>query len=152
MVAHPGIVGYYGSFVEDGTLNVVMEHAANGTLFQTIQRAKTAFMEAEIIAWAAQLLLALQHLHSKKILHRDLKTKNIFMTKQVRAPLPIRALRGGASFCRGMCVVVSHRSRPPTHTDEDQAGRLWSLARHELADPLCPVGGGHALLPLPRAV
>jgi len=36
-VAHPNIVAYYGSFVEDNILNVVMEYADNGSLFQHIQ-------------------------------------------------------------------------------------------------------------------
>ncbi|KAK3267216.1 hypothetical protein CYMTET_24218 [Cymbomonas tetramitiformis] len=82
MVAHPNIVGYFGSFMEDGILNVVMEYADNGSLFQHIQRAKAPFSEQEILSYTAQLVLALDHLHTARILHRDLKTKNVFMTKK----------------------------------------------------------------------
>jgi len=37
---HPNIVGYYGSFIEDGVLNVVMEYADNGSLNDHIVRAQ----------------------------------------------------------------------------------------------------------------
>ena len=36
-LAHPNVVGYHGSFIEDGVLNVVMEYADGGSLFQYIQ-------------------------------------------------------------------------------------------------------------------
>ena len=81
-MAHPNITGYYGSFIEDGVLNVVMEYADNGSLFQLIQKSRQPFSEEQLLSFFAQLLLALEHLHSKKILHRDLKTKNVFVTKK----------------------------------------------------------------------
>eukprot|EP00898_Chlorokybus_atmophyticus_P008347 jgi/Chlat1/8513/Chrsp80S07898 len=87
VLKHPNIVGYYGSFEEDGVLNVVMEYADGGSLFQHIQKAKAPFPESEILDWLAQLLLALKHMHEKKILHRDLKTKNVFLTKKLRIKL-----------------------------------------------------------------
>jgi len=31
-VSHPNIIGYFGSFQEDGVMNVVMEYADNGSL------------------------------------------------------------------------------------------------------------------------
>jgi serine/threonine protein kinase len=40
--------------------------------------------ESQILELMAQILLALQYLHSKSILHRDLKTANIFLTTDVR--------------------------------------------------------------------
>ena len=58
-----------------------------GSLFQHIQRAKAPFAESEIVSIAAQLVSSLKYLHDKKILHRDLKTKNIFMTKKHKVKL-----------------------------------------------------------------
>ena len=81
-MAHPNIIGYYGSFIEDGVLNVVMEYADNGSLFQLIQKCRQPFSEEQVLSFFVQLLLALEHLHNKKILHRDLKTKNVFVTKK----------------------------------------------------------------------
>jgi serine/threonine protein kinase len=46
------------------------------------QRSKEPLSEEDIVHVFTQLLLALDHLHDRRILHRDLKTKNIFITKQ----------------------------------------------------------------------
>ena len=37
------------------------------------------FPEIEIVDWLAQMALALLYLHERKILHRDMKTQNIFL-------------------------------------------------------------------------
>jgi NIMA (never in mitosis gene a)-related kinase 1/4/5 len=36
--------------------------------------------EERVIDWFVQITLALKHIHDRKILHRDLKTQNIFLT------------------------------------------------------------------------
>ena len=45
-----------------------------------MQRSKEPLAEEDIVHVFTQLLLALDHLHDRRILHRDLKTKNIFIT------------------------------------------------------------------------
>ncbi len=80
---HPNIIGYYDFFVEDEQLNIVLEYASGGDLSQRIKAAKEAakpFDEELVLFWFAQIASALQSVHSQKILHRDLKTQNIFLT------------------------------------------------------------------------
>ena len=38
------------------------------------------YSEDQILDWFVQMGLAIKHIHDRKILHRDLKTQNIFMT------------------------------------------------------------------------
>lgn len=38
------------------------------------------FPEHQIVTWLVQMALAMNYVHDKKILHRDLKTQNIFLT------------------------------------------------------------------------
>ncbi len=39
------------------------------------------FSENQIIDWFTQLCLAMKHIHDRKILHRDIKSQNVFLTK-----------------------------------------------------------------------
>jgi hypothetical protein len=54
-LAHPNIVAYYGSFVDNEDLNVVMEYADGGTLSSHIQKAKVPFTEAAIMRLFTQV-------------------------------------------------------------------------------------------------
>lgn len=38
--------------------------------------------ESEILNLFTQMAMAIKHVHTKKILHRDLKSGNVFLTKQ----------------------------------------------------------------------
>lgn len=40
------------------------------------------FSEDLVLSWFTQICLALKHCHDRKILHRDLKSQNIFLTKK----------------------------------------------------------------------
>ena len=83
---HPGIVRYREHFLHGESLCVVMTYCEGGDLAAIIKRRakkEDHFTEAEVLDWFVQLVMALHHVHSKKILHRDLKTQNIFITKNL---------------------------------------------------------------------
>mmetsp|Transcript_44388 Transcript_44388/g.96433 ORF Transcript_44388/g.96433 Transcript_44388/m.96433 type:complete len:478 (-) Transcript_44388:331-1764(-) len=81
---HPCIVRYQDSFVEGDWLCVVMDYCEGGDLAMRIAAAKNqeqAIPEMQILSWLTQTLLALKHIHSMHILHRDVKPANLFLTK-----------------------------------------------------------------------
>ncbi|GFR43292.1 hypothetical protein Agub_g4357, partial [Astrephomene gubernaculifera] len=82
--SHVNIVHYYECLLEGGVLNIVMEYAGGGDLAATIQRRqaeKKPFSEDEIMFWFVQVALALYHVHRQNVLHRDLKSQNIFIAE-----------------------------------------------------------------------
>jgi len=83
-IQHPSVVAYRDSFVnQGGHLCIFMEYCEHGDMHSYLQNAKEADnmpSEARVLEWFVQASLALDALHSRKILHRDLKTHNIFLT------------------------------------------------------------------------
>uniref|UniRef100_A0A673H6A2 non-specific serine/threonine protein kinase n=1 Tax=Sinocyclocheilus rhinocerous TaxID=307959 RepID=A0A673H6A2_9TELE len=81
-MSHPNIVQYKESFEESGCLYIVMDYCEGGDLFKKINNQRgTLFSEEQILDWFVQICLALKHVHDRKILHRDIKSQNIFLTK-----------------------------------------------------------------------
>ncbi|XP_059745300.1 serine/threonine-protein kinase Nek1 isoform X7 [Bos taurus] len=79
---HPNIVQYRESFEENGSLYIVMDYCEGGDLFKRINAQKgVLFQEDQILDWFVQICLALKHVHDRKILHRDIKSQNIFLTR-----------------------------------------------------------------------
>ena len=78
----PNIVEYKESFQERGYFYIIMEFADGGDLAQKIKkRGKQLFSENEIMHDFIQIALAIKYIHDRKILHRDLKAQNVFLTK-----------------------------------------------------------------------
>uniref|UniRef100_A0A669P7L2 Serine/threonine-protein kinase Nek11 n=1 Tax=Phasianus colchicus TaxID=9054 RepID=A0A669P7L2_PHACC len=79
---HPAIVKFYASFVERDSFCIITEYCEGGDLDYKIQEYKESgklFTQRQIIEWFIQLLLGVNYMHERRILHRDLKTKNIFL-------------------------------------------------------------------------
>ncbi|XP_067419161.1 serine/threonine-protein kinase Nek3 isoform X2 [Emydura macquarii macquarii] len=85
---HPNIVAYKESFEADGHLYIVMEYCDDGDLMQKIkyQRGKL-FPEDTILHWFVQICLGVKHIHERRVLHRDIKSKNVFLTQNGKVKL-----------------------------------------------------------------
>lgn len=80
----PYIVKYFESFVESNNLDIIMEYCDGGDLshYLNIHMKTGKFLsEEKIWKFFIQICLGIAYIHNKKILHRDLKTLNIFLTK-----------------------------------------------------------------------
>ena len=81
---HPNIVTFREFYkTKKGHLCIVMDFADGGDLAKLIanQRGRY-FSESQIMDWFTQICLGLKHVHDRKILHRDIKCQNVFITKQ----------------------------------------------------------------------
>ncbi|XP_045610447.2 serine/threonine-protein kinase Nek8 isoform X2 [Procambarus clarkii] len=82
MLDHPNIISYMDSFERDTVLCIEMEYADGGSLAQYLTQRVKRIEEREILIFFHQITSALSYMHQHHILHRDLKTANIFLTKQ----------------------------------------------------------------------
>ena len=65
-----------------------MDYADGGDLSMKIKEQNgKLFSENEILNWFTQVCLAIKHIHDRKILHRDIKSQNIFLMKDGRVKL-----------------------------------------------------------------
>ncbi|XP_055985199.1 serine/threonine-protein kinase Nek4 [Sorex fumeus] len=80
---HPNIVTYKESWEGgDGLLYIVMGFCEGGDLYRKLKEQKgQPLPESQVVEWFVQIAMALQYLHEKHILHRDLKTQNVFLTR-----------------------------------------------------------------------
>ncbi|NXH63979.1 NEK3 kinase, partial [Rhabdornis inornatus] len=85
---HPNIIAFKESFEADGHLYIVMEYCDDGDLMQKIKhQGGNLFPEDMILHWFVQMCLAVKHIHDKRVLHRDIKSKNVFLTQSGKVKL-----------------------------------------------------------------
>ena len=80
------VVKYYDSFKENDNLNIVMEYCDGGDLNDfLIEKKKFGQSLEESLIWKIfiKITIGLADIHKLKILHRDLKTLNIFLKQNL---------------------------------------------------------------------
>ena len=86
-IHNQNVISYKEAFWDDSssTLNIIMEYADDGDLLTKIKQMKQEkvyFEEEKIWDYAIQIIQGLKSLHDKNIIHRDLKSENIFLFKK----------------------------------------------------------------------
>jgi len=78
---HPNIIRFKEVFItRKHRLCIVMDYADGGDVHMKIKSREGQLLdEAQILEWFVQTCFALKHVHDRKVLHRDLKTQNIFL-------------------------------------------------------------------------
>ncbi|XP_074761852.1 serine/threonine-protein kinase Nek1 isoform X10 [Athene noctua] len=130
---HPNIVLYRESFEENGCLYIVMDYCEGGDLFKKINAQKgILFSEDQILDWFVQICLALKHIHDRKILHRDIKSQNIFLTKDGTIQLGdfgiARVLNSTAELAR-TCIGTPYYLSPEICQNKPYNNKsdIWAL-------------------------
>ena len=80
MLSHPNIVSVYDVSHTEGVEYIVMELIDGITLMQYMKR-KGALSWKEALHFSVQISKALEHAHSKGIVHRDIKPQNIMILR-----------------------------------------------------------------------
>ncbi|KAM3716769.1 Mitogen-activated protein kinase kinase kinase kinase [Dirofilaria immitis] len=76
---HPNIIAYHGSYLRRDRLWIVMEYCSGGSL-QDIYHMTGSLSELQIAFVCRETLKGLHYLHSKGMVHRDIKGANILLT------------------------------------------------------------------------
>ena len=85
LLSHPNIVHFREIYKNSkNEVCIVMDYADGGDMAKVIKeyKAQNVFMtEQRILHYFAQIALAIKHVHANKIIHRDLKSGNVFLTQ-----------------------------------------------------------------------
>lgn len=84
-LSHPSIVKMQDSFLDGHYLYIVMELADGGDIGDYLEkRGRHGLVEPNALTLFTELCMAMMYVHKKKILHRDLKAANVFLTSDLR--------------------------------------------------------------------
>jgi serum/glucocorticoid-regulated kinase 2 len=80
-VVHPFIAKLHYAFQNEKKLYFALEYCPGGELFNLLQKRKY-FTEDQARFYVAQMVLAIEFLHAKDFIYRDLKPENVLLDRQ----------------------------------------------------------------------
>ncbi|PNH11363.1 Serine/threonine-protein kinase Nek8 [Tetrabaena socialis] len=132
---HPHVVRHYDSFIDgDDRLNILMEYAAKGNV-QTLVKSFQGRPMPEDAVWriVIQSLLGLNHIHAKRIIHRDIKSSNLFIDGGDNIKIGdmgiARALSQSSQFAHTLGVGTPYYFSPELCEDKPYNTKtdMWAL-------------------------
>ena len=78
---HANIIRLYSVKETPKEINIIMEYAKNGNLYQLISRNKSGFSEQKAFRYFIQVVNAVYFLHENQIIHRDIKPENLLISE-----------------------------------------------------------------------
>ena len=131
MLSHPNIVKIFDVSVKAKLKYIVMERVEGITLKSYMQK-KGALSREEVLSYSEQVLRALEHAHSKGIVHRDIKPQNIMLLKNGRVKVTdfgIAVLPTGEHSADGKAIGTVYYISPEQASgkETDKRSDLYSL-------------------------
>ncbi|MCJ1316700.1 Cell cycle serine/threonine-protein kinase cdc5/MSD2 [Xylographa vitiligo] len=83
---HPNIVEFHRAFTFEENTYIVLELCPNGSLKDMVQKRRCLSLP-EVRRYGIQLCGAIKYLHSRNVIHRDLKMGNIFLDRNMNIKL-----------------------------------------------------------------
>lgn len=138
MLDNPFIIKFKKLFQYKNTLSIIMEYAdgsfnvisSGGDLSKKIKQAnKRSFAEEQVMEWFCQILCAIKDIHSKNIIHRDIKSQNIFLTKEGVIKIGDFGVSTQTSSCASTVVGTPFYLSPEiiNGAQYDSKTDIWSL-------------------------
>lgn len=146
------IVEFYGSFLKKSDLWIVMEYCGAGSISDMMKLCKSTLSEDQVAYVMKCSLQGLVYLHSKKIIHRDIKAGNILLGARGVPKLADFGVTGQLTdtMAKRNTVVGSPFWMAPEVIKETGYGvkaDIWSLGITciEMAEGRPPHGGEHPM-------
>uniref|UniRef100_A0A8C5MVA0 Serine/threonine-protein kinase Nek11 n=1 Tax=Leptobrachium leishanense TaxID=445787 RepID=A0A8C5MVA0_9ANUR len=131
---HPAIVKFHASFLEKESFCIITEYCEGKDLDCKIQEYKQngeVIAENQVVEWFVQLLLGVHYMHERRILHRDLKAKNIFLKNNLLkiGDFGVSRLLMGSSELATTFTGTPYYMSPEAlqHQGYDSKSDIWSL-------------------------
>eukprot|EP00930_Biecheleria_cincta_P034412 TRINITY_DN23789_c0_g1_i1.p1 TRINITY_DN23789_c0_g1~~TRINITY_DN23789_c0_g1_i1.p1 ORF type:complete len:795 (+),score=100.36 TRINITY_DN23789_c0_g1_i1:97-2481(+) len=112
-IRHPYIVRLHYAFQTSNCLVLVLQYCSGGNLSDLLKR-EGSLPEVVVRLYMAEVLLALEHLHARQVVYRDLKPENVVIDDESHALLTdfglskegVEGLQGTRSFCGSVAYLA----------------------------------------------